>query len=557
MAVTASTQPITTKPAGYLRLALLLALPILSLALTPTASAELPIANGSQGLTTVSVRDELPDWHYKLRPGETFQEAAKDLLTSGHTSLQLAAYNKISNITHVKAGDALRIPLGWLKRQPEPATVVAITGQGQVRLANSGYREPIRAQMRLRVGDEVTTQAGSVTVMLADGSIIRINQNSRLVFNRLTQFGRTGMVDTRLRLERGELSTDVKPLIEKGSRFEIETSSAVAAVRGTSFSLQTEPGMTRLQVREGAVAFGTRGKTQIIPAGYSASVGESGRTNVDIRRLLPTPNAGKLPANIQKLPIDVNWAVNGATRHQLEIFDAETGHQVARSQTSDRKFSLNYLDNGRYEVQVASLSNGGIAGMPNTQFIDVDLQARAARPLLPIIDALVDDDLPEFKWEYRGENEVGRVEIAESENFGDLIATSEWAPDNTALPSRPLSPGKYYWRVVTEAGGNSVATSDTQAFMVNGTLPPVKIININYIDSQVRVFWQSVATANDYLLQLSEDPNFENIVKEATVADTTAALRLIPGRRYFVRLKVLSDSPLASRWGPGRELFIE
>ena len=76
------------------------------------------------------------------------------------------------------------------------------------------------------------------------------------------------------------------------------------------------------------------------------------------------------------------------------------------------------------------------------------------------------------------------------------------------------------------------------------------------MDSQVRIFWQRVAKADKYQLQLSEDPAFQNIIKEANVTDTTAALRLIPGRRYFVRLKALSDGPINGRWGSGRELFV-
>ncbi len=519
--------------------------------------AELPVALGSQGALTQSDSSSTPEWRYRLQPDERFEQAAKELLEHGRNALQLATYNRISDIRTVRAGDAIRIPLHWLKRQPEPATVMAVTGQGQVRVMSSGYRVPLQAQMLLQVGDEITTQSGSATIRLADGSLLRIEANSHLIFNQLTQFGRTGMVDTRLRLERGEVSTNVEPLVEGGSRFEIETPSAVAAVRGTAFALQSAPGITQLQVTEGVVAFGPRGKTRSIPAGYSATVNTMAGSPVEIRRLPPVPETTPLPDSIKRLPIKLGWVPNGAPLHQLDIFDAETGHRVTRSQTSDPDFALNYLDNGRYEIQVAALSTRGVAGIPSSQIVDIELQALAATNLSPGPAAKVDNDMPEFSWQYRGENEVGRIEIAENDTFSELVATSEWAPDQSALPSRPLSPGQYYWRVVTEAGGNSVATSEPHTFIVNGTLPPVNIININYIDSQVRIFWQQVSTASDYLLQLSEDPNFEKIVKEANVNDTTAALRLIPGRRYFVRLKALSDGPLASRWGPGRELFIE
>ena len=77
------------------------------------------------------------------------------------------------------------------------------------------------------------------------------------------------------------------------------------------------------------------------------------------------------------------------------------------------------------------------------------------------------------------------------------------------------------------------------------------------MNQQVRIFWETIDQATGYLLQLSEDPTFEEVLKEATVTDTTAALRLIPGRRYFVRLRAIPDGPLAAQWGPGRELYVE
>lgn len=535
----------------------MLCLLLFILTLPTSVSAELSIAHGSQTSLTMAANSAAAEWVYTLRPGEIFSQAVNGLLSTSHTAQQLAAYNHIKNPTELKTGDKLNIPMNWLKHQPEPANVVAISGQGQLQQFGSTSREPLRAQQLLHVGDQVFIQQGNATIQLADGSLIRLNSATHLVFNRLTQFGRTGMVDTRLRLERGSLSTEVTPLVDKGARFEIQTPSAVAAVRGTAFSLQTQPGSTRLQVTKGIVAFGPEGQTRQIPAGYSATVISRGAGSVEIRKLPAAPRTSALTASIKRLPVTLSWADDGARVHQIDVYDQATGHRVVSEQTTEGNISLDYLNNGSYTVQVAAMTSRGVAGMPSDQTVDINLQANAATDLFPGADARINDDMPEFSWQFQGNNEVGRIEISESDTFADVIATSEWAPDNTAIPSRPLNPGQYYWRVVTEAGGNSVATSKPVRFVVNGTLPPARIINVNYIDSQVRIFWQRVDTAKDYRLQLSEDPSFQNIVKEATVSNTTAALRLIPGRRYFVRLKALSEGPLASRWGPGRELFID
>ncbi len=529
---------------------------ISSLAALPV-QAELSVTRGSQAATATPESNATPEWIYTVRPGEHFAEIADALLSKDIPAIRLLQHNGIDNPAKVGSGDNLRIPLAWLQRQPNPARVNSVTGSVQLISGSDGTKRPLTSDSLIRVGDEIRSQAGTATIELADGSVVRISPHSRLAFNRLTQYGKSGMVDTRLRLNQGEIETQVKPVIEGGSRFEIETPSAVAAVRGTMFTLRTAPGMTDLRVTEGEVSFGPRGQTRRIPAGYSASVSTAGVGRMSIRRLPPAPEINPLPQQLKQLPAQLRWTPNGANSHRVDIFDAESGRWINSSEVSDNDFDINLLDNGRYEIHLAAIDNRGMAGMPGVMSFEVDLQARTAALEQPEPGATVNDDMPEFRWQLRGENEVARVEIAENKDFGNTIATSEWAPDESALPSRPLTPGQYYWRVVTEAGGNSVATSEARSLVVNGTLPPVRIISVNYVDSQVRVFWQRVDTATDYRLQLSEEPGFNNIIKEATPSDTTAALRLIPGRRYFVRLKALSDGPLESRWGPGRELFLE
>ena len=529
---------------------------ISSLAALPV-QAELSVTRGSQAATATPESNATPEWIYTVRPGEHFAEIADALLSKDIPAIRLLQHNGIDNPAKVGSGDNLRIPLAWLQRQPNPARVNSVTGSVQLISGSDGTKRPLTSDSLIRVGDEIRSQAGTATIELADGSVVRISPHSRLAFNRLTQYGKSGMVDTRLRLNQGEIETQVKPVIEGGSRFEIETPSAVAAVRGTMFTLRTAPGMTDLRVTEGEVSFGPPGQTRRIPAGYSASVSTAGVGRMSIRRLPPAPEINPLPQQLKQLPAQLSWTPNGANSHRVDIFDAESGRWINSSEVSDNDFDINLLDNGRYEIHLAAIDNRGMAGMPGVMSFEVDLQARTAALEQPEPGATVNDDMPEFRWQLRGENEVARVEISEDKDFGNTIATSEWAPDESALPSRPLTPGQYYWRVVTEAGGNSVATSEARSLVVNGTLPPVRIISVNYVDSQVRVFWQKVDTATDYRLQLSEEPGFNNIIKEATLSDTTAALRLIPGRRYFVRLKALSDGPLESRWGPGRELFLE
>jgi len=524
------------------------------------AMAELSLAHGSAALPQTQPgkpAGSLPEWTYTLRSGETMADLARTLLNKNITPQQLAGYNRLASTATLTEGDQLQIPLGWLKRQPEPARATSVSGNVLHVSGTDGQKSRLTESSVIRAGDELLSSAGTATIVLADGSELRMSPNSRLIFNRLTRFGESGMADTRLRLQRGEIHTRVKPVPDGGPHFKIETPSAVAAVRGTVFSMQARPNASSVQVIEGAVDFGKPGEVRRVPAGYGASVATSGSIPMRMRKLPPPPEVNPIAPVLQQLPAELSWQKTGAGQYRVDVFEQNNGAWVQSRELSETRFDISRLDNGHYDIHLAAIDQSGIAGMPAITPVQIDLQARTASLLSPEAGGSVDDDMPEFHWRLNGSNELARMEISEDDSFASLVATSEWAPENRALPSRPLSPGQYYWRVVTEAGGNSVASSEPRSLIINGTLPPVRIISINYLDNQVRLFWEKVDTARDYRIQLAEEPGFRNIIKEADLSNTTAALRLIPGRRYFVRVKALSEGPLASRWGPGRELYLE
>ncbi|MGM0952186.1 MAG: FecR domain-containing protein [Pseudomonadota bacterium] len=478
-------------------------------------------------------------------------------MTSAGLSITNGSALSVSAAANTSFSRPASASLTTADRQPEPARARSVSGNVSHISGATGRKLPLTENALIRVGDEVLSGSGSATIRLADGSELRLSPDSRLMFNRLSRHSNSNAADTRLRLQKGSLHTRVKPVSGEGGRFEIETPSAVAAVRGTVFAMQARDNGSSVQVTEGVVDFGPPGKTREIPAGYGATLSTDNSEGLRIGQLPPAPTIGPVPDVLTSLPAELSWQYQWPARYRLDIFEEDTGNWVRSREVSDKDFALSDLNNGRYEIHLAALNSQGIAGMPDTTTVDVKVQARKPGLVAPADGDSVDDDKPEFRWQLNGSNEVARVEIAETDSFEELVATSDWAPESRAQPSRSLSPGQYHWRVVSEAGGNSVATSDSRKLVINGTLPPVRIISINYTDNQVRIYWEKVDTATGYRLQLAEEPGFRNIIKEADIDDTTAALRLIPGRRYYVRVKALSDGPLASRWGPGRELYLE
>jgi hypothetical protein len=105
-------------------------------------------------------------------------------------------------------------------------------------------------------GDTIVTRAGKAKIALVDGSVVSIGENTRW---RLGNFAGSGAARLRTNL----LSGVLRPIIDKarpGGSFEIETETAIAAVRGTDWVIEVTPERTSVAVLRGVVA--VTGRTQ-------------------------------------------------------------------------------------------------------------------------------------------------------------------------------------------------------------------------------------------------------------------------------------------------------
>jgi hypothetical protein len=143
------------------------------------------------------------------------------------------------------------LPFGPASAASPPVGQVAAT-KGAVFRESGGRREPVRKGTALAVGDVVVTEAGGkAKLLLNDGTIISLGENARLD---IAQYQSTeNAYTTRLRAEQGAMRFLFQRALDL-SRFEIETETAVAAVRGTQWLMDVKPGHTAVALLGGAVA---------------------------------------------------------------------------------------------------------------------------------------------------------------------------------------------------------------------------------------------------------------------------------------------------------------
>lgn len=141
----------------------------------------------------------------------------------------------------------------WAASPDRAATVISMEGPAWVEGVGA-KREALDVGDLLDAGDRLLTgEAAQLHLALADGSSLVLGPNTDLSLEALGD-GEQGS-NSIFKLAKGLLNAMVQKL-RPGARFEVQTSNAIAAVKGTDFEVSAADDDTRVTVQEGEVAFG-------------------------------------------------------------------------------------------------------------------------------------------------------------------------------------------------------------------------------------------------------------------------------------------------------------
>ena len=171
---------------------------------------------------------------------------------------------------------------GTISAAPQAGEVLAVLGQCFVE--TGGQRKPLKLGDTVHVGDVVEAEAGAkLKLRMSDGSVISIASGSRLTIADYRVGDGGASRSATLSLGEGLLRAVVTPLTGP-PHFEVDTATAVAAVRSTDWFIEAQPGSTQVGVLEGRVSLKSvaTGKEIVVPARWGARV-EAGRDPVPAR----------------------------------------------------------------------------------------------------------------------------------------------------------------------------------------------------------------------------------------------------------------------------------
>lgn len=306
------------------------------------------------------------EWICTVQPGDDLWQLSKKHLKSMRHWQDLVALNEIDDPFRLQPGTTLRFPLEWLKSGAAVATVTALTGKATIIESRSGDGLAAEAGKMLWEGDIIQTDIDSnVTLRFSDGSKLLLQAASELKMERLMHYGGTGMAETKVRLKSGRTHNQVVPRRGPGSRFEISTPSAIAAVRGTEYRISADAdGSSRTEVLTGVVGVDSVGTNQDVSGGFGTVSFPDHKPLAPVK-LLAAPDLSGLPETVTRIPFLLKASpVSGARQYRLQI-------------AADDQFSTLLVDalfpsantwgpdlpDGSYFLRLQGIDNNGLEGL--------------------------------------------------------------------------------------------------------------------------------------------------------------------------------------------------
>ncbi|MCA1925861.1 MAG: FecR domain-containing protein [Thiobacillus sp.] len=503
--------------------------------------------------------EPLPEWRYTLRPGDTLIGVSQHYLARPGDWRRVQQLNRIADPYRLVPGSSLRIPLAWLKQTPAPAAVAAVSGSVRVTLPGGAARalnpgESLYAGARLDVAAN-----SSATLRLADGSMLRLQPGTRLTLDTVSVYAGGGMVDTRLRLQQGRVEVGANPRRAPGSRLQVITPSAVAAVRGTQFRVAAGDAVTQQETLAGEVTLDAAGQQVAVLAGHG-SVAEAGKPPSAPVALLPAPDLSRLPTHRETLPLAFEWpALPDAAGWLAQVAPDARFESVLLEWTGpDPRVRFADLPDGDYVLRVRAIDARGLQGRDAELGFTVD--ARPFAPLLTAPGERIRQARPVFVWSAVVGADAYRFQLASADDPATPLAEA-MQPGTQWQPAEPLAPGAYLWRVASVAGtdagpfspprrlvldplpGAPDLTAADAVFREGGIrlqLPPPPPglrydLTVSADAAQAHVLWRGESRSGQQQLPLETAPVYlgARLVEADGTAGPTAVRRLDPPPRPF------------------------
>jgi len=499
------------------------------------------------------------DWNYRVRPGDTLWDLGALYLKPDVAWQQLQAHNRVADPYRLPPGLRLRFPIAWLRVTPAPARVVAVRGRVQVQDSDNGSRAVIQ-DMLLPIGSTLQTGAeASVTLAFADDSRLQLRENSQLQLDQLSSYGATGMVDTRLRLQRGRSSSRVTPARGPASRYIITAPTATSSVRGTVFrvSAGAAGAIAATEVMEGRVQVDTRSTRQLVGAGQASLDPSSGTAAPALQALLPAPELLDAQLRLQPLPLSAAWqAVAGAARYRVEVVQSAAPEVLLFArETNETTLGIDQLPAGQLRLLVRAVAADGSEGLDAERDFTVPEGLPAPLTVAPRHGQTVQQAQPRFEWAKVDGAVASVLQVATDPAFlhplvEQRTSGQRWRTTD-ALPE-----GRYYWRVASlDAQGQQGRYGQSMPLQRSDVPVDPSLQQLQPGKRMLTLRWQASDGHPRYRVQIARNAAFSKLLLDREVDAPEVTLKQPwRGGTLHVRVQQIDDDGYAGAFSATQQV---
>ncbi len=490
---------------------------------------------------------------YVMQPGDNPWQVAQQHLKPGLVDA-LLELNHIADPFHIPPGTRLQIRNEWLFRGSRPVKVLDVVGEAVLVSIRGATRnllpgEQIPAQSRIRTA----TQA-SVTLQFADGSRLLVREHSDVRLRKNSFVPLAEGRDVRLNVPLGKVENDVSKQHDSPGRFEIDTPSGVAAVRGTRFRVASLDRTMLTEVTEGRVAMADkRGSRSALPAGYGMALRPG--LAAENKRLLEAPAVAEAQLLVEYLPADLPLtAVSGAVAYRTQVsLDGPLAPSLSDQKMTTATMRIRDIPDGVYRLRVRAIDAEGLEGLETERPLTVNVRPSAPFLISPTIDAGLTSKRPKFSWAKHPDAARYHFQLADNARFDPLLADLADLPDPTFQPPQDLPEGDYHWRVATVSAQEGQGPFGAAGHFQRLPAAP-GLIAPQSDDRSLR--WQKQDKAR-YHLQIGTTPDLDKRLIDRETDEPAFSLDDLDGGTYYVRVRTLGASGLSSPWSDTQAFVVE
>jgi hypothetical protein len=506
---------------------------------------------GSMCLAQTSLAE---DWIYSTVEGDSLWNISERHLDKVTRYAQLKKINGIKVPKKMQPGTKIRIPMKWITSNPVPAKIKSIEGAADLIRADGSVMENVKPETLIYLGDRLKSRKNaSVAIQFADKSILTLYSNSTIRFDHLTAHGTTGMVDSRLHLLEGRLDTRVKSAVGPGSRFEIQTPSAISAVRGTEYRtlVKAEDNISNIEVLRGKVAVTGADKQELIKAGFGTKVAV-GTAPIKARKLLSPPTLDSFADPVRYINSIITWgSLKDANKYRFEFASDPEFNTILWEQYSQyARAALPDLPDGRYYMRVRGVDELGLEGKNTVKTVNLNARPQAPVQLQPSEDRVLRGETPKLLWTASSEAEKYRLEIATDKDFTQPLFTSNELSKTSFDTGEFSQVGNYYWRLSSIAADGEIGpVGTTRHYEIKHKPEKVEATMAKADDGKLIATWHAGRSDQTYQVQLANDESFTQLDQDIKTSTPRLSFDPISGQVRYLRVRAIEPDGYLGPWG--------